>query len=205
MTREVELVSYLPPFLAEFKEIAVALEAENPEFVLVWNATERVLYNEFIETADEYGISRFEKILNILPSAEDTLESRRVRVQVRWFNTILYTMQSFLAKLIALCGNSDFAITKNYMQYKIEILTKLELFGQVEELGRIIESILPCNMIVISENEISCDSIGFALCAGGVCLVEYFFITSDFNEQFNISGENAVGSGVVASEFIEIN
>ena len=45
MTREVDLVSYLPPFLAEFKEIAVTLEAENPEFVLVWNAAERVLYN----------------------------------------------------------------------------------------------------------------------------------------------------------------
>ena len=41
MTREVDLVSYLPPFLAEFKEIAVTLEAENPEFVLVWNAAER--------------------------------------------------------------------------------------------------------------------------------------------------------------------
>ena len=93
MTREVDLVSYLPPFLAEFKEIAVTLEAENPEFVLVWNAAERVLYNEFIETADEYGISRFEKILNILPSKEDTLESRRARVQARWFNTIPYTMK----------------------------------------------------------------------------------------------------------------
>ena len=67
MTREVDLVSYLPPFLAEFKEIAITLEAENPEFVLVWNAAERVLSNEFIETADEYGISRFEKILKILP------------------------------------------------------------------------------------------------------------------------------------------
>ena len=55
MTKEVDLVSYLPPYLAEFKEISVALEAENPEFVIVWNAADRVLYNEFIATADEYG------------------------------------------------------------------------------------------------------------------------------------------------------
>ena len=91
MTREIDLVSYLPPFLAEFKEIAVTLEAENPEFVLVWNAAERVLKNEFIETADEYGISRFEKLLHIFPSTEDTLESRRARVQIRWFSSIPYT------------------------------------------------------------------------------------------------------------------
>ena len=232
MTREVDLVSYLPPFLAEFKEIAVTLEAENPEFVLVWDAAERVLSNEFIETADEYGISRFEKVLNILPSTEDTLESRRARVQARWFNTIPYTMKSFLAKLISLCGDSDFTVTKEYQNYKVEILTNLELFGQVEELEHMIDGMIPCNMIVISLNEIPCDAVGVAFVAGGVCSVEHFFITNDeqtqqtissgaifgggavnsvsvvitndFNEQFNISGENSVGSGVVASEFIEI-
>lgn len=204
MTKEVDLVSYLPPFLAEFKEISVALEAENPEFVLVWKAAEQVLYNEFIETADEYGISRFEKILNILPSTEDTLESRRARAQARWFSTIPYTMKIFIAKLIALCGDSDFTVIKEYQNYRIEILTNLELFGQVEELEHIIDSMIPCNMIVISMNEIPCGTAGFASIAGGVCSVEYFFITNDFNEQFNISGKNSVGSSVIASEFIEI-
>ena len=43
MIREVDLVSYLPPFMAEFKEIMATLEAENPEFVLVWEAADRVL------------------------------------------------------------------------------------------------------------------------------------------------------------------
>ena len=51
VAREVDLLSYLPPFMAEFKEIAVTLDAENPEFVLVWKAADRVLQNEFIETA----------------------------------------------------------------------------------------------------------------------------------------------------------
>lgn len=204
MTREIDLVSYLPPFLAEFKEIAVTLEAENPEFVLVWNAAERVLKNEFIETADEYGISRFEKILDILPSNEDTLESRRVRVQARWFNSIPYTMKSFLAKLIALCGDSDFKVTKEYQNYKVEILTNLELFGQVEELEHIIKSIIPCNIIVSSENEIPCHADGFAFITGGVCAVEHFFITNDETTNCIISGKHSVGSGVISCEIIEI-
>ena len=45
VAREVDLLSYLPPFMAEFKEIAVTLDAENPEFVLVWKAADRVLQN----------------------------------------------------------------------------------------------------------------------------------------------------------------
>lgn len=197
MTKTVDLVSYLPPFMADFKEISVTLEAENPEFVLVWKAADRVLQNEFIESADEYGISRFEKILNILPSTEDTLESRRARVQARWFNTISYTLKAFLAKLVALCGDSDFTVTKEYEKYTIRILTNLELFGQVKELEHIIESMMPCNMIVISLNEIPCDAKGFAFIAGGVCSVETFFITNDEQIHRVISGGAAFGGGTV--------
>ena len=32
MIREVDLVSYLPPFVGEYKETNLALTAENPEF-----------------------------------------------------------------------------------------------------------------------------------------------------------------------------
>lgn len=204
MMKEVDLVSYLPPFLAEFKEISVALEAENPEFVLVWNAADRVLYNEFIATADEYGISRFEKILNILPSREDTLESRRARVQARWFSTIPYTMKTFFARLVALCGDSDFTVTKKYNIYQLEILTDLELFGQVEELDHMIDTMIPCNMITDARNIIPCDTKGFAFIAGGVVAAEYFFITNDFRISNTISGNVGVAGGVSAAENVLI-
>lgn len=39
---------------------------------------------------------------------------------------------------------------------------------------------------------------------GGAVNTATVIITNDFNEQFNINGENSVGSGVVVSEFIEI-
>ena len=80
MIREVDLVSYLPPFMAEFKEIVATLEAENPEFALVWEAADRVLQNEFIETSDEYGISRWERILGVFPKTTDTLELSLIHI-----------------------------------------------------------------------------------------------------------------------------
>lgn len=232
MIREVDLVSYLPPFMQTYKEPVAALEAENPEFHIIWSAADKVLRNRFTSTADEYGLSRFETLLGIYPSEEDTLESRRSRVQARWFNSIPYTLKALIAKLVALCGNSDFTIVKEYQNYRIEILTNLELFGQVEELEHMIDSMIPCNMVVISKNELRCGAAGFAFIAGGVCSVEHFFITNDskenvavggealygggmvnsatvvitndFNEHFNISGENLAGSGVVATELIKL-
>lgn len=178
--KEVNLVSYLPPYLQEYnQETVAALQAENPEFNLVWDAANRVLYNEFIATADEYGISRFEKILNILPSEEDTLESRRSRVQLRWFAEIPYTMKALITKLIALCGDSNFEITKDFLYYKIRIETGLELFGQVEELEHIVDTMLPCNMVVDLVNKITCDANASVFFGGGICVTEFFFITSD--------------------------
>lgn len=232
MIREVDLVSYLPPFMADFKEIAVTLEAENPEFKIIWDAANQVLYNEFIATADEYGISRFEAILKILPSKEDTLESRRARVQARWFNAIPYTMKALISKLIALCGDNNFTITKQFDFYRLELETHLELYGQVDELEYIINTMLPCNIVVVSDNKIICDVKGLAAFAGGICITEHFFITNDsretvvangaavhgagvvntasviitndFNEQFNITGTSSIGSGAVVSEIVGI-
>lgn len=177
MTKTVDLVSYLPPFMADFKETSVTLEAENPEFVVVWKSADRVLQNEFIESADEYGISRFEKILNILPSSDDTLESRRTKVRTQWFSNVFGTLNGLISKLTLLCGNSDFTITKRYKEYQIEISTSLEIYGQVEELERVVNSMIPCNIIAILKNEIICTANGLPSSAGAVCFAEQFIIT----------------------------
>lgn len=198
MTREIDLVSYLPPFLAEFKEIAVALEAENPEFVLVWNAAERVLKNEFIETADEYGISRFEKLLHIFPSTEDTLESRRARVQIRWFSSIPYTWRVFVGRLIAICGENNFTLTKHFIdRYLVELEVSFELYGQIEELERLIETMFPCNIALEARNSIPCVAEGFSILGGGICSVHTFFITNDGKTVQTIKGVALAAGGIV--------
>lgn len=162
MIREVDLVSYLPPFMAEFKEIAVTLEAENPEFVLVWKAADRVLQNEFIETADEYGISRFEKILNILPSKEDTLESRRAKVTSKWLSDLPYTIKILIKNLQILCSGNDFTISKSFNTYKLKVTTHLRLYSQIQELKELLERIIPANMIIESLNSIMVQADGKA-------------------------------------------
>ena len=97
--------------------------------------------------------------------------------------TYLYVKNAHLiAKLEALCGDSDFTIIKEYDNYTITIIVDLEMFGQVDELDYIIESMIPCNMIVISRNEIPCKASGFALFSGGICFVQDFFINDEDDE-----------------------
>lgn len=148
MIREVDLVSYLPPFVAEYKETNLALTAENPEFVLVWEAADKVLKNEFIITADEYGISRFEKILNILPVENETLESRRTRVMAKWFMHLPYTQRMLVKNLAIICADNDFRIYYQSGMYEIKIQVLIEpetesLLGQVQQM---LENFLPANI-----------------------------------------------------------
>lgn len=155
MIREVLLENYLPEFMHDYPEPVAALKAENPEFNIIWKATDRILYNRFISTADEYGISRFEKMLGIHPTSEDNLESRRLRVSNRWLNTIPYTMKALIQKLTLLCRDDDFNLEHNFKYgYTLTINTNLEEYGKVGELEQIIDSMIPCNIVVESFNHI---------------------------------------------------
>lgn len=149
MIREVDLVSYLPPFIAEYEETNITLTAENPEFILVWKAADRVMKNEFISTADEYGISRFEKMLNILPARNDTLENRRAIVQSRWFIRLPYTWRMLLQKLIVICGNNDFKVShRKGTGYEITFCIFIEPHTEplLKEIEQMLENFLPANM-----------------------------------------------------------
>lgn len=204
--RNVDFISYLPPFMQKYKEPVEALKAEEPEFNIIWDAAEHVLYNHFISTTDEYGISRYEKMLKIYPAADDTLESRRSRVQSKWFNMIPYTWKILLSKLVVLCGDADFSITNNFGEgYTIFLDTDLELYGQVEELERLINTIIPENIVVISQNNIPCEIMGVVSLGGGICFINEFVLTNDSKEIYEIQSASAFGGSIVQTEMLKVS
>ena len=74
MARQADLLSYLPPFLQEVEQFQIYAEITNPELTRIWELNEKLLRNQFILTADEDGISHFEKFPNLAPRG--TLEQR---------------------------------------------------------------------------------------------------------------------------------
>lgn len=205
MIRDVDLTAYLPPFMQEYREPMEALNAENPEFTIVWEAADRVLHNRFIGTADEYGISRFEKLLGIYPSPEDTLESRRSRVRSQWFNKLPYTIRVLLERLKSLCGDTGFTLDHNFdTGYTLTLTTALEMYGEVEELERIIEMMIPVNIVFHSSNVMQCMVKGVSIVGGGVCHVDQFTITNDFREKMYTAGTSVIGGAVMATETLNV-
>lgn len=69
-------------------------------------AIDRTLANMFIETADEYGIKRYEDMMDIVPDEEDTLDTRRFRVLTLWNDYVPYTKSELYKRLVKQFGTT---------------------------------------------------------------------------------------------------
>lgn len=194
MIRDINLIEYLPPVVQDYREIKEVMKVENPEFQLVSNEKEVLLNNQFIESCDIRGIEKFERLLKIIPSAEDTLQSRILRVQSRWNDITPYTYKTFLKKIVVLCEGLNFTINKNFVDYKMEIITHLELPGQVDELQYMLGYIMPDNLVLVSKNELYCKSTGNSYLAAGIADCEMFELTDSYKVDFTLQGNHYVGT-----------
>lgn len=182
MVRQVDLIQYLPLFIAEYKEIQHIMDAENPEFQFTADEGERIKDNQFIVSCDASGIARFERLLKITPSSEDTLESRISRVLIRWNDVAPYTWKVFLQKMDSLCG-TDFEVNADWKNYLFEVITHLDLFGQVDELEHILDFMIPANLVVISKNKLVHNLTGTVFTGGTVVDKNYYTISSKINNE----------------------
>ena len=205
MIRDVNLIEHLPLFIQQFREIKSIMDAENPEFQLVIDESEKIKNNQFIETSDLVGISKFEKLLNIVPLADDTLESRISRIMTRWNDVVPYTYKALVQKLVQLCDGLNFTINRNFNEYKMEIITHLELSGQVDELQYLLGYMIPVNLELTSKNDIYCDSYGKQNIGMGMAFCQTFELSDAFKADFNVQGSSIIGGGIIGSAQVTLS
>lgn len=196
-SKDVNLIAYLPQFIQEYREMQQIMSAENPEFKLTWEETQKIKDNQYIISCDEVGIARFERILKITPTSEDTLQSRISRVLIRWNDVVPYTWKVFLQKLQTLCGD-DFDLNEDWNNYLLELTTHLDVYGQVDELENILGYMPPANIEIIANNVLEYLMSGTAFVATGLAFTNLFNLTDSYqvNWTFNAdAGAAASGSG----------
>lgn len=98
------LLDYLPPVLREVMEFQAINAANEPEISIAWDALALVMANQFLDTADERGVSVWERELNIYPKGTDTMEVRKARIKGIWNMETPYTLPWLKSWLSGLCG-----------------------------------------------------------------------------------------------------
>lgn len=174
MDREIDLLGYLPQYVQDYDEIQKIMEAEDPEFRFLAAESGTIRMNQFIESCDAAGISRFEDMLGILPSSEDSLETRIARVLLKWNDSLPYTWKKLLDKLDTLCGSGNYEASRDLDEHTVYITSHLDKVSVLEEL---LYYMLPCNLMTAITNILNCDAENVAAAGGGVSFAQSFYIT----------------------------
>lgn len=187
--------------IPEFKEIA---KVEDIEFLRLYGETDRALKNLFIETADEYGVKRLEKIAGIYPDAEDTLEQRKARLYVYWNDKEPYTEEELKNRLESLCGAGKYEVISDYRNFLIRIITNIGGYGVFDEITRMLDYFLPANLVLDLQNVLKGEgSAGIYYGVGGVTALSYT-VTNDVKGEYPLEQDLYIAHPILTASETKI-
>jgi len=146
--REVDLISYLPAFMRDFKEIAELFKAEDEEFKLAWKAVEAAFSDLNLTTATESGISRREKMLGIQPKDRGNLDERRFTILSKVNVQTPFTKQMLCDQLELLCGKDNYFVEVDCDTYTVNVMVGLVAKNSFDDVADLLERFIPANMII---------------------------------------------------------
>lgn len=145
---ERKLINYLPYVVRDYDVFKAMMEAEQAEFETAWASVNDLMNNQFIATAGNTGLSRWEKILAITPKGTDTQEERRFRVRTRINEQLPFTFPVLRAQLATLCGPEGFSAALAVGTYLLIVRVALTAKSNLEDVKGLLERIVPANIAV---------------------------------------------------------
>lgn len=144
--REVNLREYLPPVIGDAKEMIALLEAENPEFNLLWQELVQFEKDIFVITSEENGLKRWEEILEMPAKPNYTIEDRRFLILLRLNEKIPYTDRYLRSLFDGLIGQDLYVMEILYHEYRLDLKLRIAKNYLVEEVKKMLRRILPANL-----------------------------------------------------------
>lgn len=148
MVKKVNLLGYWPEVVAKIKEYQEIAEAENEELGNLWDQIDIVMSDQYVESATERGVRRWEEKLGISPRATESLEDRKFRILSRFNEQLPYTVRSLHERLKALCGADGYTLEVDKVNYSVKVRIELTVRFQFEIVANLLEEIVPLNMLL---------------------------------------------------------
>lgn len=142
-----KLIEYLPEFLQEIREFKELFNAADVELEKLLEAVNSIEKEAIVDTAESYGLDRYEKIYNIKKTSDD-VDVRRFNILSKINNRVPFTLKWLDNKLKQLAGEGNYVINVDYNNYKV-MISIVYLFGDIADtLKKELRSLLPANMII---------------------------------------------------------
>lgn len=197
------LLDYLPPVLRDVMEFQAINAANEPEISLAWDALASVMANQFLETADERGVSMWEGELRIHPKGTDAMETRKARIKSMWNLELPYTITWLRQWLSTVSEGLPFEVA--LQKYTLHIITEWDKDGQVDSIKDLLELITPENIVINSKNSIKCGVENPFYAATGLALCDCIFISDSNKTDISVAVPTVLATGFVACESMALS
>lgn len=143
-----KLIEYLPEFMRDFREIKFLTDKQQEQAETLWVSLDRIWNNQFIETLDEEGCARWEKMLKIRNKDTYNLAERRNKILGKMAEQRPFTMRSLERALRTLCGTDGYSVELDAAAYTLKIKIALKSKNMVSDIKLLVDKIVPANLIV---------------------------------------------------------
>lgn len=142
-----KLQDYLPPILLKTYEFPLLCDTEQPEIDRLHDAADAVLDAQFLSTAGEYAIQRYEKIFGVVPQDTDTLDERRFKVLTRINTQLPFSVRRLRQQLETLCGADGYKLELDGDRYTLTVKVALTAKRNQQAVEELLADIVPANMV----------------------------------------------------------
>lgn len=143
--RIVDINTYWPTIVRDTEQFGQIAVAENEEFNRLSECIFRALEDSFIESATEYGVKRWESMLQIAPSASDTLDDRKARILTYLNLKLPYTWRVLKQLIAGVVGEDNFEMSLDNDTQTLSIKCYDEHYDSISTL---VSRVIPMNLNV---------------------------------------------------------
>lgn len=135
-------IDYYPPVLREIREIRIIGEAMDNELEYVKSEKDKTSREFFVCSAENMGLERLEKVLNINVSDKDDIELRRFNILAKLMRSKRYLIDV----LNSLIGEKGYTLRYYADEQRLEAVLTLERKDYLNGVKELLEEFIPLNI-----------------------------------------------------------
>lgn len=154
MAYKTPMIEFLPEFMREYLEIQEIMDTEQKEFDDLWVEHDTILADNFVMACDEYGLSRWEKVVKITPKSDASLQERKYAVLARINEQLPYSYRRLFEMVQGICGDNEFQLSLTPEEYLLGMKLRAnaqtaesDAFGLLAAVDALVERVKPCNIV----------------------------------------------------------
>lgn len=140
------LKRHLPDFINDVTEFKELDKTHTYELDKVDGVLRELENNQFINTANSAGLSRYEKMLNIVPDID--IDVRRFNILSKYNSSIPFTMKWLMNSLNASVGKGHYLVELDHVNYTLTISIIRDKEFVINSLSKDLRKRLPANLII---------------------------------------------------------